>query len=108
MSARKADGADAFASVTVQAREVQLSLAPGAVVIRKNGIEFLSPRPFPTWTEMTLRLQSPLDDAPVDCNGVVVSCAGNRHSGYQVALVFTGLSAQTEARLEALAYSNLA
>lgn len=108
MSARKADGAGAFAQVTVQARETQLALSPDAIVIRKNGIEFLSPKPFPTWTEMTLTLQSPAAETPVDCNGVVVSCTGNRHTGYQVALVFTGLSSQAEARLAAMAYSTLA
>jgi hypothetical protein len=38
------------------------------------------------------------------CTGVVVSCAGNRHSGYQVSLVFTGVSKQAQARLNTLAF----
>ena len=108
MSARKADGSTSFSQVTVQARQTQLSLAPDAVIIRKNGIEFLSPTPFPTWTEMTLTLQSPLDAATVNCSGVVIACSGNRHSGYQVAMVFTSLSRQAQARLSSLAYSALA
>ena len=108
MSARKADGSTSFSQVTVQARQTQLSLAPDAVIIRKNGIEFLSPTPFPMWAEMTLTLQSPLDPAKVNCSGVVIACSGNRHSGYQVAVVFTSLSRQAQARLSSLAYSALA
>jgi hypothetical protein len=108
MSARKADRAASFDQFTVQARQVQLSLAPDAVVIRRNGIEFRSPTPFPQWTEMTLTLQSPWDNAKVNCAGVVISCSGNRHSGYQVAMVFTSMSRQAQARLSSLAYSALA
>jgi hypothetical protein len=108
MSARKADAAESFNQVTVQARQTQLSLAPDSVVIRPNGIEFLSPTPFPTWTEMTLALRTPLDNAKVHCTGVVFACSGNRHTGYQVAMVFTGLSRQAQARLSTLAYSTLA
>ena len=108
MSARRADGSDAFSRVTVQARRAQLSLAPDAVVIRKNGIEFLSPTPFPMWTEMTLELQSPLDGGEIECSGVVIACSGNRHTGYHVSLVFTSLSRQAEARLISMAHSALA
>jgi hypothetical protein len=106
MSARKADVS--FDRVTVQARQTQLSLAPDSVLIRKNGIEFHSPIPFPTWTEMTLALQSPQDGAKVNCGGVVIACSGNRHSGYQVAMVFTSMSRQAEARLSTLADAALA
>ncbi len=105
MSARKAVSAASFSQVTVQARQTQLSLAPDSVLIRKNGIEFRSPTPFPTWTEMTLTLQSPQDDAKVNCAGVVVACSGNRHSGYQVAVVFTSMSRQAQARLSTLAFT---
>jgi hypothetical protein len=108
MSARKATIAGSFNEVTVQARQTQLLLSPGAVVIRKNGIEFRSPTPFPAWTEMTLTLQSPEDSAPVNCAGVVVACSGNRHSGYVVSVVFTSLTRQAQARLSALSYSTLA
>jgi hypothetical protein len=52
---------------------------------------------------MTLTLQSPRDAAKVHCNGVVISCTGNKHMGYHVSMVFTGLSRQAEARLSALA-----
>ena len=107
MSARKA-GNSSFSEVTVQARQAHLSLAPDAVIIRKNGIEFLSPSSFPMWTEMTQELQSPLDGGVVNCSGVVIACSGNRHSGYHVSLVFTSLSRQAEARLTSMAHSALA
>ena len=108
MSARKASSAGSFDQVTLQARQTQLALPHDAVLIRKNGIEFRSPTPFPAWTEMTLTLQSPHDNARVNCAGVVVSCSGNRHSGYQVSVVFTSLSRQAEARLSSLASASLA
>ena len=108
MSARKAEAAESFDQVAVQARKVHLSLAPDSVIIRKNGIEFRSPNPFPTWTEMTLTLQSPQDNAEVNCSGVVISCSGNRHSGYYVAMVFTSMSRQAQARLSTLAYAAIA
>ena len=94
--------------VTVQARQTQLSLPPGSVVIRSNGIEFRSPVLFAPWTEMTLTLQSPADNARVRCAGVVIACTGNRHTGYHVSLVFTSMSRQSQARLHALAHSTLA
>lgn len=108
MSARKADSPGSFDQVTLQARQTQLTLPHDSVLIRKNGIEFRSPTPFPAWAEMTLTLQSPLDNARVNCAGVVVACSGNRHSGYRISLLFTSLSRQAEARLSALAQATLA
>ena len=54
---------------------------------------------------MTLTLQSPVDHAKIHCSGVVISCTGNKHSGYHVSMVFTGLSKQAEARLTAMAHA---
>jgi hypothetical protein len=34
-----------------------------------------------------------------------VSCNGNRHAGYMVSMLFTGLSKQAQSRLNTLAYS---
>ena len=107
MSARKAELPGALHQVTVQARQTRLSLSPDAVIIHKNGIEFRSATPFSAWAEMTLTLQSPRDSGKVHCNGVVISCTGNRHAGYHVSMVFTGLSKQAEARLSAMAFSQL-
>ena len=56
---------------------------------------------------MTMTLQSPRGDGRVHCNGVVISCTGNRHTGYHVSMVFTNLSKQSQARLSLLAVSQL-
>jgi len=108
MSARKAETSGSLHHVTVEARQTRLSLSPGSVIIHKNGIEFRSTTPFSTWAEMTLTLQSPRETGKLHCNGVVISCTGNKHTGYHVSMVFTSLSKQAEARLSALAFSPLA
>lgn len=110
MSARKLAGTNLFdqQGVTVEARQTRLDLAPESVLIRKNGIEFRSPTAFAPWTEMTVALQSPGDNAKVNCTGVVVSCTGSRHTGFHVSMLFTGLTKQSEARLSLLAASSLA
>ncbi len=56
---------------------------------------------------MTLTLSSPKDGGKVHCNGVVIACTGNKHAGYHVSMVFTGLTKQGEARLSAMAVSQL-
>ena len=104
MSARKISNTGSFPHhVTVEARQARLSLSPDAVVIHKSGIEFRSETAFPRWVEMTVSLQSPHDGAKVHCTGVVVDCSGNKHAGYHVSMVFTGLSKQAEERLSLLA-----
>ncbi|MCS7089640.1 MAG: hypothetical protein RMN51_02025 [Verrucomicrobiota bacterium] len=103
MSARKAARPDGCMQVSVEARETHLALPPEVVVFRKNGIEFLSPTALPCWKEMTLTLCSPGDKSRVTCTGVVVSCTGNRHTGYHISLLFTELSPQAQMRLSAWA-----
>jgi hypothetical protein len=105
MSARKIEAGGSLHHVTVEARQTRLSLSPDCVIIHRNGIEFRSTTPFSPWAEMTLTLQSPREAGKVHCNGVVISCTGNKHTGYHVSMVFTGLSKQAEARLSALALS---
>jgi hypothetical protein len=107
MSARKADVSGTLHDVTVQARQTRLSLSPDSVIIHKNGIEFRSATPFSPWAEMTLTLQSPGETGRVHCNGVVIACTGNKHLGYHVSMVLTGLTKQGEARLSAMAFSQL-
>ncbi|MCX6904655.1 MAG: hypothetical protein NTW03_14475 [Verrucomicrobia bacterium] len=80
-----------------------LPLPSGFFQIRKNGIEFQSSSLIPEWTEMTVELETSAVGRKVRCTGVVVSCHGNRHSGYQVAMIFTDLSRQSQARLNDLA-----
>jgi hypothetical protein len=105
MSARKVEAGSLHHHVTIEARQTRLALSPGSVVVHKSGIEFRSPTAFSPWAEMTLTMQSPLDGGKIHCSGVVISCTGNKHTGYHVSMVFTGLSKQAEARLSALAYS---
>ncbi len=105
MSARKVQVAGPLHDVTVEARQTRLSLSPDSVVIHKNGIEFRSPVPFASWAEMTLTLQSTHDGARVHCTGVIISCTGNRHTGYHASMVFTGISKHAQARLTAMAFS---
>jgi hypothetical protein len=107
MSAKKFESADSFQKVTVEGRQSRLELSPEMVVIHKSGIEFLSPTSFNPWTEMTVALQSPPDGSRVQCSGVVIACSGNRHTGYQVSLVFTGMSRQAQSRLNLMARSGL-
>jgi len=105
MSARKASLTDHSPKETAanEPRQVRLSLSSDAVLIRKNGVEFRSPEPFPVWTEMTTSLECSAQGGEITCTGIVVACTGNRHMGYHVSLLFAGLSAQTEKRLGALA-----
>jgi hypothetical protein len=105
MSASKVQTIGSLHEVTVEARQTRLSLSPDSVIIHRNGIEFRSPTPFSEWAEMTLTLQSPGGGGRVHCTGVVIACTGNRHTGYHVSMVFTGLSKQAQARLSTMAYA---
>ena len=105
MSARKIQSIDSGERhVTVTARQSNLTLSPESVIIRKGGIEFCSEIPFPQWVEMTVAIQSPQDGGKVNCSGVVVDCSGNKHTGYLVSMVFTGVSKQAEARLQSMSH----
>jgi hypothetical protein len=105
MSARSIESNSSFHNVTVEARQTRLSLSPDSVIIHRNGIEFRSATPFAEWAEMTMTLQSPGDGGKVHCSGVVISCTGNKHAGYHVSMVLTGLSKQAQARLTTIAYT---
>jgi hypothetical protein len=107
MSAKKFESADSFQQVTVEGRQSRLELSNAEVVIHKSGIEFCSPTPFNPWTEMTVALQSPRDGGRVQCSGVVIACSGTKHTGYQISLVFTGMSRQAQSRLCLMARSGL-
>jgi hypothetical protein len=102
MSARRTSP-DLFQPVSVQARTTQLDLPASAVRIRKNGIEFKSEKEIPTWTEMTVAMQTPTDSRKLNFSGVVVACNGNRHTGYLVSMLFTSVSKQVQTRLNSLA-----
>ena len=105
MSTTKLDTSGAFQPVTVQVQHTRLNVPASGVRIRKNGIEFRIAAPIPAWTEMFVDLLSPGDTKRLHCRGIVVACAGNRHSGYLVSMVFMNLSRQSQERLSSLAFS---
>ena len=108
MSARKLGNVGPLQQqITVEARQTRLELSNDSVVIHKSGVEFRSPVPFNLWTEMTVALQSPRDESPIQCSGVVIACSGNKHVGYHVSLLFTGMSKHAQSRLHSMAYSDL-
>jgi hypothetical protein len=106
MSTSKADLSGVFQPLTVQSSATELRLPPQAVRIRRSGVEFLSATPFPAWTEMTVSLQSG-DARRIRCNGVVIECNGNRHTGYVVSIAFTNLTAHSAEQLSLLALAQL-
>ncbi|HEX9048031.1 MAG TPA: PilZ domain-containing protein [Verrucomicrobiae bacterium] len=106
MSAKKLSAISAFSSsVSVTSRDAKLELSTEAVSVHRNGIEFRSPSPFNEWSEMTVALVSPRDGSRISCHGVIVACAGNKHTGYHISLVFTGLTTHTERQLNEIARS---
>ena len=105
MSAKKLKNSDLLNLSAVEARETRLSLEAGSYLIRKNGIEFRTSTAIPVWTEMTVELEMSLEDNKVHGNGIVVACNGNRHIGYNVSMLFTGLSKQDQAHLDHMVYS---
>ena len=108
MSAKKLTGTNSFGQpVNVSGRNAKLELSAETVSIHKNGIEFRSHTAFNEWSEMTVSLQSPLDGSKISCNGVVIACAGSKHSGYHVSMIFTDMTRQAQARLNVLARSEL-
>jgi hypothetical protein len=92
-------------SVSVAGREAALALSADKVSVHKSGIEFRSPTPFHEWSEMTVTLQSSMDGSKLSCHGVVVACAGNKHAGYNVSMLFTSMTPQTERQLGVMARS---
>ncbi len=107
MSARKLGSIGSLdQQVTFEARQTRLELSADTVAIHKNGIEFRSPTPFKEWSEMTVALQSPGGEK-LQCAGIIVSCAGNKHTGYRVSMIFSDLTKQAQERLTAMAYSEL-
>jgi hypothetical protein len=108
MSAKKFVETSSFSTgVTVEARQARLELSSDSVVVLKSGIEFRSPTPLTLWAEMTVSLVSSRDGSKIQCNGVVVSCSGNKHAGYHVSMLFTGITRQAEVRLHSMASSDL-
>ena len=100
MSTSKLDTSGVFDPQS-QTSEVRLTLSSQAIKFRSNGIEFLSSKSMPVWSEMTIDIQSP-DAKKVRGSGVVVACEGSRQSGYVVSFIFMNLSKSAQERLGAL------
>ncbi len=107
MSTGKLDTSGVFQPLTLCSQQTRLELPAGSARVCKNGIEFLSPVAIPAWTEMTVDLRATGAAQKVNCTGVVVSCSGNRKTGYSVSIVFMNLSRQAQERLNTLAHSQL-
>ncbi len=103
MSAGKLDTSGVFDPTRDSASDATLVLSADRVVIRKNGLEFLSSRPFSIWSELTVDLRLPFQGGSVRGSGVVVECSGAPQTGYVVALLFVGLSRQAQDRLSQVA-----
>ena len=104
----KLDTSGAFQSLSLQTGETELSIPREYIRFRQNGIEFKSSKSIQVWKEMTVAFEAPGEREPFQCNGVVVACSGNRHSGFSVSMVFLNLSRRSQERLDLLAFSQLA
>jgi hypothetical protein len=51
---------------------------------------------------MTVVIESK-EDGRINCSGVVISCTGNKHLGYHISMVFTGMTKQEQLRLGVMA-----
>jgi hypothetical protein len=107
MSTSKLDRSGVFQAVHVHGAQTRLTLSPETVKIRANGVEFRADKPIAQWTEMTVDLLS-ADGEKVHGTGVVVECAGNRHAGYHVSILFMNLSKKAQDRLDWWALANVA
>jgi hypothetical protein len=108
MSARKLGDSEFLNPVSISSQAIRLNLPAHAVRIRKNGIEFRAQDPIRPWTEIVINLQTIASSRKLHCHGVVIGCDGNRHAGYLVSVVFTGLSRHAQAQVESLVSSGLA
>ena len=102
MTTSKLDSTIPFSSSLTDPVPTHLLLSASEVVARKNGLEFLSNRPLPLWAEVTVDVRSSATEQPLSGTGVVVDCAGTRHSGYVISLLLLDLSSQGQQHLEQL------
>lgn len=106
MATSKLDRSGTFEPPAFDAPTTQLALPASQVVVRKNGLEFISPNPVPTWIELHVDLQSAQAESCVRGTGIVVDCIGTPHSGYLVSLVFLDLSEDAQRNLTQLTWQS--
>lgn len=107
MSSSKLDISGVFQPAAAAGNQTSLRLPASSVRVRKNGIEFQSARAIPLWTEMSVELHSPGNVAKLNASGIVVACAGTRHTGYLVTMLFLSLSPRSQKQLSAMSASQL-
>lgn len=100
----KADTSGIFGPVSIRNHEIQLNLYKHQVVVRKNGIEFLSDRYFHLWREVSLRLCIPNLGKEIEARGVVVDCVGNPHTGYVTTVMFLEVNGDHKDLLDSTSY----
>ena len=91
MPASRIDGWCFPSPLVVETGADRLHVPGDSVRLRRNGVEFRSPRPFELWTEMTVSLDTLGCDTPAEGTAVVVACEGNRHQGFAVSVLFLDL-----------------
>lgn len=96
MPASRFDLPNGVNPVRVSGKDFQLDLGLESLVARRNGIEFKSDNPLPIWRELNVVLHTDQDSPPHRCNGIVVSCTGDRHLGYSICLLFLNLPPSAE------------
>jgi hypothetical protein len=73
------------------------------VVVHKRGLEFVSSLPYHVWTELVIAFSPYGKGSRQNFTGVVISCEGNKGSGYKISMAFTAMSRQTQAMLCSIA-----
>jgi hypothetical protein len=106
MSAKKIEGIKGTAVVS-QTSQVGLTLSATSVRLHGNGIEFHTSEPMTVWKEIAIALESPFAMEKIQCTGVVVACKGNRHTGYNISMLFTQISRHSQELLGFLSTSRL-
>ncbi|MGB9603110.1 MAG: hypothetical protein ACPMAG_10010, partial [Limisphaerales bacterium] len=57
------------------------------------------PHKIKEYTEMSIEIESPKDGSRLRCDGVVVACAGSKHTGYNVTMLFTSMNSVAQTQL---------
>lgn len=102
MSSSKLDKSGVFGTESVKTSKTTLSLTHNSYHLHKNGMEFVSSKPFPLWHELTVDIQPPGSNKKLHFHGVVISCDGNKAAGYVISLVFTEMSRLCQERLNSM------
>jgi hypothetical protein len=111
MSTAKRDSSEFFSSVALQLGTKKATVYDNSFHLSPSGVTFKTDTSLPTWTEVDMKLQLPVEKSPsaktigakkIGCRGVVVQCKKQSKGGaYNVALLFCGLSPRAQQQLRA-------